>query len=64
MGGCLPEVRQVGSHPLTHQGPHFQSAAAMLENLAQVGFVEKPRPEHLEPLGTDPAFTDEINHRT
>jgi len=27
--------------------------------MGQVGFVKKPFPEHLEPLVTDPAFTDE-----
>jgi len=26
-------VRPVGSHPRTHQGPHFRSAAATLENV-------------------------------
>jgi len=29
----LPEVRPVGFHPRTHQGPHFQSAAATVENV-------------------------------
>jgi len=32
-GGWLPEVLPVGSHPRTHQGPHFRSAAATLEHV-------------------------------
>jgi len=29
----LPEVRPVGFHPRTHQGPHFRSTAATVENV-------------------------------
>jgi len=64
--GWLPEVRPVGSHTRTHQGLHFRSVAATLENveidLARPGtgrIRRKISSRYLEPLRTDPTFTDE-----
>jgi len=66
----VPEGRPVGFHPRTHQGPlwgttsgllppRWKTSGLALPDLGKVEFVEKPGPEHLEPLETDPAFHDE-----
>jgi len=59
--GCrtLPTTRAMARN----RDPHFRSAIATLENvgidLVRPGTRRKTPSEHLEPLGTDPALTDE-----
>jgi len=53
----LPEVHQDGFHPRTHQGPHFRSAAATVENVG-IGLA-RPGTVRIHPSELTPAFTDD-----